>query len=237
MREPTAASPRGPNNRVWNKPGNPPKKINRRALFLAIGLGLLAAILIVAYLSSRGASGDEVVVPNLQVVVASLDIEAGQQITEGMVELKGIPETAVLGNPATETSQVVGQALRYPVAKGEQLVNLRLVETATVQILSFQIPPGLRAFTIPVSVNTTPAALTAPGDFVDLLVSGPLDTLRTTSQFAALGSLNTVGATEVTGTLFQNVQVLAVQQSYVANGVPYDASVRERPRRKAMSAT
>ena len=219
-----STSPRTASNRAFNKPATP-KRINRRALIAAIILGLVAAVLIVSFLRGGGASGDGPAAPTLQVVVATQDIAAGREITESMVELKALPETAVLGNPATAKEQVVGQVLRYPVALGEQLVNLRLLENVKIQILSFQIPQGLRAFTIPVNVNSTPAALMAPGDFVDLLASGPLEAL-TLGESATVGSQDSNGGSNGTVTLFQNIQVLAVQQEYVDNGVPYDPSVR-----------
>ena len=233
MRDPTsAANPRSTPSRAWNKPTTP-KKINRRALILALVLGVVAAVLIVAYLGSRDVSSDQPVVPMELVVVAARDIPAGKKITESMVELKELPTSAVLGNPARSKSEVVGQALRYPVAKGDQLDNLRLLEAAKVQILSFQIPPGLRGFTIPVDVSSTPAALTAPGDFVDVLVSGPLAALRLAPQLATVRSQSFDGDSKATLTLLQNVQVIAVQREYVDNGVPYDSSVRGQPPEKA----
>ena len=94
----------------------------------------------------------------LPVVVAAQDIAAGAKITESMVELKALPEATVIQNAATSATQVVGQTLRYAVAKGQEF-NQK--EPAKGQALSFQIPHGLRAFTIQVSVNNTPARLIA----------------------------------------------------------------------------
>ena len=205
------------------------RKTSRRPLILALLLGAVAAVLIVFYLGSRSADGDQQVIPTMEVVVASRDIESGQKITGTMVEVKVLPVDAVIPNTATSTDQVIGQTLRYPVAKGEQLSNLRLIEPPKVQALSFQIPQGLRAFTIPVNVNNTPAGLIAPGDHVDVLVTGPLHTLSLVPQLAAAGVQDSNEAGSATLTMLQDIQVLAVQRDYVANGVPYDASVRGAP--------
>jgi len=209
-----------------------PRSVDRRVLVLALILGAVAAGLIVAYLSSRDSGGGETAaVPTLSVVVASEDIAAGKKVTDSMVGLKELPETAVISDAATAKEQVVGQTLRYPVAKGEQLSNLRLVEPPKTQSLSFQIPKGMRGFTIPVTVSTSPAALLAPGDFVDVLVSVDIERLAV-AQPAAPVPVPGQGALEnpkAAVTLLQNVQVLSVQRDYVDNGVPYDPSVRGEP--------
>lgn len=222
-----------------------PRSVDFRILLLALVLGAVAAGLIVAYLSSRDSGGttEEVAVPTLSVVVAAEDIAAGKEITGSMVELKALPETAVIDNAATDTTQVVGQTLRYPVAKGEQLSNLRLLDRPEVQALSFQIPEGLRGFTIPVSVTDSPAALLVPGDFVDVLLSVDLETLALEeAPEGALAAeppapaaenelaLEPISQPQAAVTLLQNVQVLSVREVYVENGVPYEPSVRgEQP--------
>jgi pilus assembly protein CpaB len=207
-----------------------PRSVDLRVLVLALVLGAVAAGLIVAYLASRDSGGGEAAaVPTVSVVVASEDIAAGKKVTDSMVELKALPETAVISDAATAKEQVVGQTLRYPVAKGEQLSNLRLVEPPKTQSLSFQIPQGMRGFTVPVSVNNSPAALLAPGDFVDVLVSVDSDKLAVGQPPTPVASQGSSETPKAVVTLLQNVQVLSVQRDYVDNGVPYDPSVRGEP--------
>ncbi|MCH7889594.1 MAG: efflux RND transporter permease subunit, partial [Proteobacteria bacterium] len=105
----------------------------------------------------------------------------------GLVLVVTMTLSDVINNAATATDQVVGQVARYPVEIGEQFGRLQLVQPGEVQALSFQIPQGLRAFTIPVSVNNTPASLMAPGDFIDILVSGSPEILQQTPQLALVG--------------------------------------------------
>lgn len=68
--------------------------------------------------------------------------------------------------------------------------------------LSLQIPAGMRGFTIPVEVETSPVALLAPGDFVDVYVAAGVDELH------------------------ENLQVLAVQRQYASTGEPYAETFR-----------
>ena len=102
-----------------------PRKTNRRALILALILGVVAAVLTVVFLTGREASSsDQAVEPTMQVVVAAREIAAGEEITDRMLQLKALPESAVISNAATAIEQVVGQVARYPVAVGEQLGKL-----------------------------------------------------------------------------------------------------------------
>lgn len=217
-------------NRNAPRPTATPRKTNRRALILALILGMVAAVLTLIFLSSQGdASVEQPVITTVQVVVAAREIASGQEITANMLQLKDMPESAVINNAAMSIDDVVGQIARYPVEIGEQFSKLQLVQPGLVQALSFQIPEGLRAFTIPISINNTPASLMAPGDFIDLLVSGSPAILRETPQLNLVEGNYANAQGNITLTLLQNVQVLALNQNYVANGVTYDSSVRGVP--------
>src|SRR5437870_1324681 len=124
-------------------------RADRRFLFAALALAGLAALLTFMYL--RGLSGrTELGGSTLPVVVAARDIPIGVTITGEMVEMKALPEAAVVTGAVRASEDVVGQRVRYPAAKGEQFTGTRLIDAAKVPALSFQIPPGRRGFTIPV---------------------------------------------------------------------------------------
>ena len=202
---------------------------DRRVLVLALVLGAISAGLIVAFLASREPASDGAGVSSTtvrSVVVATREIQVGTVISESMLEVRSLPQTAVIESGATSLEQVAGETARYPIAKGEQLSLLRLVEAPQTEALSFQIPDGMRGFTIPVSTTESPAGVLVPGDFVDVLVAG-----STTNVISPASVLIGFRAAELEGsqsvvTLLQNVQVLSVQREYVDNGVPYDPSVR-----------
>lgn len=206
-----------------------PAFASRKVLILAIILGVVAAGLIVAFLSSRKSSpGTAVPVTTVQVIVATQDIPSGTKITNSMVALKAVQQDAVVADPLTALTAVTGKTARYPIAKGAQLSGASIVAPAASKALSFEIPPGKRGFTVAVSPDTSPAALMVPGDFVDVLLAG-------TRESAVSGGAATPVATpagtssnppKAAVTLIQNVQVLSVQTTYVDNGVPYNPSVR-----------
>lgn len=203
---------------------------DKRPLLAAGALGLVAAVLVVVLLSGNDKGSrpgaDE---PLVQVVTASGNLRAGQKLTSDMITLKSLPASAVPASALRSVDQVVGQTTRYPVQTGAQLTNEILVAPAKVNTLSFQIPPGLRAMTIPVTDTDSPATLTAPGDFVDIMVRSKATVLGLPVSAAQVGLGRTPSDIEGVIMLLQNVQVLSVDRGIVPDGVPYDASVRGNP--------
>ncbi|MBI2764678.1 MAG: Flp pilus assembly protein CpaB [Chloroflexi bacterium] len=204
----------------------------RKALFGALILGAIAAGLIVAFLASRdNGNGTNPLAAPISVVVASQDIAAGTVITNAMVQVRDIPKELVVAGSMQDVKDVAGVTARYPIAKGEQVNSARLVEAAKAKTLSVQIPVGLRGFTIPVEITRSPAALAAPGDFVDVIVSGDLERLGSApgAAPATLGAAGSGDKPKAVVTLLQNVQVLTVQRNYADNGVVYDSATRGNP--------
>lgn len=214
---------------------------DRRVLIVALVLGALAAGLAVSFLASAG-GGDSAApaasAATRPVVVAAVEIPVGAIVEESMLEVVDLPLNVVIDGAAEAPEQLVGETARYPISVGEQVNANRLVEPPEVQSLSFQIPTGLRGVTISVNANESPAALLAPGDFVDLLVAGPITDLVTAeSTYSTRSTLVTIpsllgdqeNVPNAVTTLMQNIQVLSVQREYVANGVVYDESTRGAP--------
>ncbi len=105
-----------------------------------------------------------------EIVIAEEAIETGEKITSSMLSVGEVAESSVAPDFFTSQSLVVDRVARYPIEKGEPITAGRLVDAPEVQLLSFQIPAGLRGMTIPVSETETPAALMGPGDFIDVIV-------------------------------------------------------------------
>jgi Flp pilus assembly protein CpaB len=200
---------------------------DRRILFFALALGLLSAVLVIAYLRSvegRARVTDQGI-PTRPIIVARGEIPAGQKITPSMLEVRGIPANIIAVDALSSVEQVVGQTARYPFSPGEQISAARLLNATNGQALSFQIPTGMRAFTMPVNADRSPASMLVPGDFVDVLALMSADDLGVR---AAGAPANVEGV----ATVLQNVQVLAVETQFVANGIPYDDTLRGTPSRQ-----
>jgi pilus assembly protein CpaB len=208
------------------------RSADRRVLFIALALGLVAAVLTIAYLRSAEARSrvTEPVIPTRPIVVAKSAIPAGQSIGLNMIEVRSVPSGIAAGDAATSVEEVIGQTARYPISPGEPITASRVVKAANGQALSFQIPPGMRAFTFPINANRSPAMLLVPGDFVDVLAVLAGGDLGVPLPSAATGDPRDA---EGVATIIQNVQVLAVEANYVASGTPYDESVRGAPGKQA----
>ncbi len=188
----------------------------RMVLLLAIVFGAVAALLVAVALSSRSDTGTgEGAVP---VVVARRDISPGTTITAEMVEVRLVPAAVALNDAFRDTTQLVGKVARLPLAAGEQ-VQARDVATATVapgtissdMPLSYVIPKGMRAVSIPIEEATAAGGLIRPGDRVDII--GVFDVTVYGVGSDPTTSVNIKNF--LTMTVLQDVEVLAVAQAVV----------------------
>src|SRR5215211_5849287 len=203
-----------------------PRQNERRPLILAAVFGLVAAVLVFALLAGKGGDKSSPSVPQVSAVVAKADMPVGTKIAADLIEVKALPQSgAAVG--VLSRDDAIGKTVRYPISRGEQITDAKLVQAAKGQGLAFQIPPGMRGMTIPVSISNTPAALIAPGDFVDVIVTADVTTLTGRVILPPAGSSG--GDIQGSATLLQNIQVLSVDRSRVEGGVPYDSSVRGAP--------
>lgn len=205
-----------------------PRGASRTQLLVAGILGLLAAGLVFVVLSNaEGGGSSEQAAATTPVLVAAQPIQAGARITDQMLTVRALPATAVVADAYREADKglVVGKVARYPISQGSQVSASLVVEGAKSPALSFQIPPGLRGMTIPVSITNTPAALIAPGDFVDVIVSVEAFLLTGRAQPQAQNQRELRGA----ATLLQNIQVLSVARDFANTGAVYEPSTRGTP--------
>src|SRR5574342_337651 len=87
------------------------------SLLLGLALGVVAAALIVVYLSGAKSDGGggSISGPSASVVVASQNIPAGTRITADMVAVKELPDLTVLAGAFTSAEAVVGQVTVVPM--------------------------------------------------------------------------------------------------------------------------
>jgi pilus assembly protein CpaB len=200
-----------------------PDRTNRLIFYGAITLALLAAILVFAALANFG--GDETTASigdTVDVVVASQDIDAGDEINADMVELASLPVNALVDEAFTDEALVVGTRAQVRVARGDQLAPSKVVgEGDDGEGVAFIIPAGMRAMSVEVTEETSVGGLVLPGDRVDVIVVA--ETTVGEGNDVARGVL-----------LLQDVEVLAVAQATLRatsrvdeNGEPIDTGSAE----------
>src|SRR6266581_3396403 len=173
---------------------------NRLLLFVAVGAGLLFAVLaFVALRSGGGSSTSTVSQGTANVVVAAQDIPVGTEITEGMLKTMAVPQSLLIKDAFSDSGPVVGQKARVGILAGEQVATSNIGVESKGDGLNQVLPGGERGVAISVAEVTAVGGNMLPGQKVDVL-----------AQFKIKGvpGLPDGAHIERTQTILQNVEVL-----------------------------
>lgn len=138
------------------------------------------------------------------VLVASTQLTPGAPLTPGMVRWEQWPKTAVdpsfiTRDAAPDIAKIVhGAVVRAPMMAGEPLTTTKVVHADAAGFLAAQLMPGMRAISIPITVDTGAGGFILPNDRVDILC---------TQQAGESHRYRTA-------TILQDIRVLAVDQTY-----------------------
>jgi len=170
---------------------------NRRILIIALILGLAAVLALNFYLAQVGRAVAEEG-PLKEVVVAATDIPANTRITPEMLSVKTMPADLVNAQAVTAAENAAGSIAKADIVKGEQVLAARIVSAETPATLSYKVPDGMRAISIPVSEVSGVAGFVSAGDKVDILVTYADEEINSKT---------------ITYTVFQDISVLATGAS------------------------
>jgi pilus assembly protein CpaB len=177
-------------------------------LLVAVGLGVLAMILMYAYISGRETQLLQLAEPR-NVVVASKDIGANRVIDESMILQRTVPAIYVQPKAVTDPRAAIGRVTAVPMAQGAQILATGLEEAGRT-LVAYEIPRGQRAVTIGVNDVTGVAGLVRPGNLVDIF--GTFQFGRPAG--AAGGQVQYADHKTEVRMLAQNVKVVAVGRDY-----------------------
>ena len=160
----------------------------------------------------------------VDVLVAANNISLGSRISEQSVRWKQWPAEAI--TPALISSDVRPQAIeeleraivRSPILEGEPISESKLVKAGSSGVMAALLKPGMRAVTTRISVDTAAGGFIQPGDRVDIILT------QTVQSNRIGGGGQTNQRLFVADTIFENVHVLAIDQTY-STGVEGGASV------------
>ena len=187
---------------------------NRGVLMLAAVFGILSALLMFAFLSSRGGdtANDTTFAGGAaeSVVVVTRNVNVGEKVTSDMLGLKSYPAGALLTGyvASKDMALLVGKVATAPLFEGEQVITAKVSTYEGQNTLAWKIPDGMRALTLQVPHEAWIAAgLPQPGDRVDVLA---ITTLMRTDPLTGQERPDVVS-----GYMAQDVLVLAIAQSLV----------------------
>ncbi|MBN9166962.1 MAG: Flp pilus assembly protein CpaB [Myxococcales bacterium 68-20] len=143
--------------------------MNRRALFIAVLVGILGAFLLVLYQRrfELEASGGE----KVKLLMAVKRIERGKPITDDVITIREIPLAYVDERAIRETekNKILGLKMGNTVKEQQVLLWSDLTATDERKDLSALVLPGYRAVSIKAARDDTSIALIKPGDYVDVI--------------------------------------------------------------------
>ncbi len=186
---------------------------NRGVLMLAAVFGILSALLMFAFLSSRG--GDTPAATGFtgtaeSVVVVTRNVNVGERVTSDMLGLKSYPAGALLAGyiASKDMETLVGKVATAPLFEGEQVIAAKVSTYDGQNTIAWKVPDGMRALTLQVPHEAwITAGLPQPGDRVDILA---ITTLMRTDPLTGQDRPDVVS-----GYLAQDVEILAIAQSLV----------------------
>jgi pilus assembly protein CpaB len=188
---------------------------SKGVLLLAAAFGVLSALLMFAFLNTRGgdsgaSQGFDFGAGAESVVVLTQDVQVGEVITDEMLGVKTIPSAALLTGfyPDTALQSLVGKVATAPMYMGEQVIEPKVTTYAGQDTATWKIPDGMRAISLAVPHESwIVGGLPQPGDRVDIIA---LATLMKVDPLTGEQIPDVIAAF-----IAQDVEILAVSQSVV----------------------
>ncbi len=164
-------------------------------LFLAVLIGLAAAVYAANMASKQTVASNKV-------VVAAVDIDLGGRINPQMLTTMDWPAGSVPAGAFKDISELQDRVVKVGVMKGEAVVERKLAPAGSKGGLSAVIAEGKRAMTVRVNDVVGVAGFALPGNYVDVMVNAQQD------KGTGKGEDNR----QISKTVLEHVLVLAVAQ-------------------------
>jgi pilus assembly protein CpaB len=164
--------------------------------------------------------------PMTRVLVAKRDLKVGERLDPSVLSWLAWPAKAV--NPAFITDgaarngaagvvqaieaastntpalqSVSGAIVREPLLANEPVIQRKLVRGGEGGFMSVMLDPGMRAFGVPVTVESAAGGFILPGDHVDVLLN---------EKITVKGPKEDTSSMAVAKVLMRNLRVLAIDQ-------------------------
>src|SRR5690348_10167928 len=143
--------------------------------------------------------------PMSEVLVAAGDLQPGQHLDGSQVRWQRWPRQSIDTSFITHDKSpnlslvVTGTVVRSPIVSGEPITSTKIVHTDATGVMAASVTPGMRAISMPVTVDTGAAGFILPNDRVDII-----STTEISQQPKRYGS----------AILLPNVRILAMDQTF-----------------------
>jgi pilus assembly protein CpaB len=169
---------------------------------LALVSGMVASYAVFYYLKQQESRMKTSEVVSRPVVVAAGNLTAGMILKLTDLQIRDWPENIIPDGSFSIAEVLEGRAVETDVTTGEPILTTKLAPEGSGGGVSSMIPPGMRAMTVAVNVVSGVGGFILPRTRVDILVTvASTDTKKE----------------KTTKIILQNVEVLAVDQTYDKN--------------------
>lgn len=185
--------------------------MNRRLILVIVALvisvgGVFLALQWMRGAPRSGAAPVERVDPSVQVLVAKIDLPAGQFVRPENLAWQAwppgpLPDSYFVHSKA-RLQDFVGAVTRSHIAAGEPITSVRVVRPGERGFMAAVLNPGERALTVNVTASTGMAGFVFPGDRVDVI-------LTMTVQQGQAGQ-----SRHVSETILRDVRVVGMDQTF-----------------------
>jgi len=182
-----------------------------------MGGALLVAIVVAMLVQAKVGTKPQGPGPLMQILVANKRLPTGTELKAEDTRWQDWPESALFTGviekkdyPDDKQPEVYGTPVRRPIESGEPITAQAMIDSkGASSFLAASISPGMRAVSIPVSLDTSVGGFIQPGDHVDIMlaysVSVPSDAQQLAQQMVNRYASQTV---------LSNVKILAVDQAF-----------------------
>jgi pilus assembly protein CpaB len=175
------------------------KKTNKKALIISLIFALLCCGFVYYYVSNL--EKPEQSKPQTKILVASRNINAGEEIKAGDINASDISEDSIPVGIVNDRKLIEGFFAKEPIIMGEPFRQERISKREDME-LAFNIPDGMRAISVFVNENTILSNQLKVGNRVDVIGNYSIE---------AVGDKK-IDLSKIT---IQDVQVLAIGSSRV----------------------
>lgn len=198
--------------------------MDKKRMILAGGLAV-AAVVVFMGLNGMQAPPPPVLEPETKVIVKEVDYAQVLSVVESMQKgarvraddftwidwpADAVTPALIVKDSEAEVDpveQLEGSLVRVAVIPGEPLTMSKFIRAGEAGIMAALLKPGMRATTVRISVDTASGGFIQPGDRVDIVLKEVLPTIS--REEGGTGRPEVIAST-----IFEDVLVLAIDQSY-----------------------
>lgn len=182
-------------------------------LVLGLGIGLVAIKFVVDTVKKAQASGAPK--DTVTVVRAASDIDIGEEFKpELLEEVEIVPNSLIPSNERVKSiKSLTDRVAAKSIPRGAAVLQTMLAPEGTKPGMVARVPPGYRAFSVPISETSAVAFQFKPGDWVDVIVVMDIKQGGRKAQ-------------TISEVILQNIQVVAVGRSQAARAMTGDEKAK-----------